>query len=190
MRAATSLLLVGLAGALALYVWSRSKSGGVAVVDATGGVLDDLDIVASRVGALVTSRGYRNNNPGNIRYIDPERAWDGQIGNDGGYGVYATPQAGTRALGKELEKRERAGFRTVRDLIAGIAVNGGRQGGWAPAVENDAEAYVADVADELEVDPDQPIDITALLPQLARGIGKHENGYVDGAYNWQWVYLA
>ncbi len=182
-------LLSALAGAAALYVWSRTRAGSAAVVDATGASLDFIDVSASRIGATLGSRGYRNRNPGNIRFI-VRNPWNGQVADDGGYGVYDTAANGTRALGKELLKRARDGFHSVRDLIAGKVVNGQRQGGWAPSIENNTEAYVRDVAHQLGVDADAPIDIESFLPQLARAIARHENGYLDSDYNFDsWVYL-
>jgi hypothetical protein len=192
-QARTAALLLGVGGALALYVFSRTARGRALVGDAVSSAIDQLDVAASRVRGLVVSRGYRNNNPGNIEFIaNPAKAWNGQTGSDGRFGVYARPEDGTRALGKELQKRERNGFRTVRDLIAGrLEVGTGRRlGGWAPDFENDTGAYVTDVAGELRIDPDVPFSVTGRLHELARAIAKHENGYVDGSYNWQWVYLA
>lgn len=161
-------------------MFSRTARGRALVGASVAGAFDSLDIAASRVRGLLVSRGYRNNNPGNLEYIaDPARAWNGQIDRDGRFGVYARPEDGTRALGKQLQKYEREGRRTVRDIV----------NRWAPPVENDTNSYVADVAGELRVDPDVPINVTARLHELARAIAKHENGYVDDAYNWQWVYL-
>ncbi len=179
-------LLAGLGGAVALYVASRTRAGSAAAVDAIVGLVD----VSTRIGKALESRGYRNKNPGNIRYI-VNNPWNGQLADDNGYAVYDTPANGTRALGKELLKRRAQGFRTVRDLIAGKpASNGNRAGGWAPPNENDTEAYVRDLANFLGVDPDAPIDIDLRLGDLARGIARHENGYLDGAYNFDaWVRL-
>ncbi len=116
---------------------------------------------------LLKPRGIRNNNPGNLVYIpDPARAWDGQIGSDGRFGVYDTAARGVRALGKQLEKHARSGMRTVRTLI----------NVWAPPSENNTGAYVAQVAKALNVAPDLMIDVSARLPQLAAAIIQHENG--------------
>lgn len=174
MRPRTAILLGTLAGALALFAWSRTRSGGAGLAS----TLEFLDVSASRVGAAVNSRGYRNNNPGNIRFI-ATNPFNGQVGNDGGLGVYARPQDGVRALGKQLQAYERRHLVTVRDIVAT----------WAPPNENDTSAYVADVAAQLDVDADAVINVTAQLANLARAIAKHENGYLDSAYDWTWVYL-
>lgn len=179
MRRQTLILGFTLAGAAALWYWSRRTASGQSITDdATGVTLDFIDVAASRIEAAVTSRGYRNNNPGNIRFI-ARNPWDGQIGNDGGYGVYESMLKGTRALGRQLRAYEKRGLRTVRDIIAT----------WAPNSENNTYAYVADVAGQLGIDPGEEFAVSQSLPELARAIAKHENGYVDSAYNWEWANL-
>lgn len=146
-----------------------------------GTALDWVAETAGRVGAIAMSRGYRNNNPGNIRYIaDPARAWNGQVGNDAGYGIYDTPANGTRALGRQLLKYASRGLVTVRGIIST----------WAPANDNNnVAAYVTDVSRSLGVAADDVLNVRGVLPELARAIAKHENGYVAPDYDWQWVYL-
>lgn len=168
----TYLLLGGLGAAIALYFYSRTQSG----QDAADLTLDYVSIGVSRVENLVSKRGYRNNNPGNIRYLS-SNAWNGQVGNDGGYGVYDSPQNGTRALGHQLRKYG-------LDTVAGIITK------WAPAEDNNnTAAYIRDVSTELGVGAYDSIDVESYLAQLARAIAKHENGYVDDSYDWNWVYL-
>lgn len=161
--------LVGL-----LYLFSRTRAG----ADAAQGAIEFVDVSAARIGNALTSRGYRNHNPGNIRFI-AVNPFNGQVGNDGGYGIYDTPQSGTRALGKQLAAYERRGLNTVRAIIAT----------WAPAIENNTGSYVQDVAGELGVDADAVINVTERRADLARAIASHENGYLDSSYDWNWVYL-
>lgn len=124
----------------------------------------------------MTSRGYRNNNPGNLRYI-AVNPWNGQTGNDGGYGVYDSPENGTRALGHQLMAYNNRGLNTVTTIIST----------WAPSSDgNDTAAYIADVADQLGIDPDAPFDVVGSLPELTAAIAKHENGYLSGDYDWTW----
>jgi hypothetical protein len=184
---------VGLAALLGAYLFVRSRrtqltgAGEVDEITVTAEriapptVPGFLDVVASKVGALLMTRGYRNNNPGNIRYIaNARRAWRGQIADDKGYGVYDTPANGTRALGHQLEAYARRGLVTVRSIIST----------WAPSNENDTNAYIAHVSSDLSVDPDDSLDVRARLPKIARAIAKHENGYVDTSYDFEtWVYL-
>lgn len=179
MRARTLILLAGLAGAAALYAWSRTRRGGELVGAGLETAWEFIDVSASRVTNAVSSRGYRNNNPGNLRFI-VTNPWNGQVGDDGGYGIYSSPQLGTRALGKQLLKYAAAGRRTVRAIIAT----------WAPPNENNTTAYVLDVAAQLDVDPDESLDVEFRLGDIARAIAKHENGYLDSTYNFDaWVRL-
>ena len=111
---------------------------------------------------MVSPRGIRNNNPGNIDY-NPRNAWNGQLGLEVGvarprFARFDTPENGIRALGKLLiNYRGRdglpgvggPGIDTVRETI----------GRWAPGNENDTEAYIAAVAAKLGVKSNQVIDI-------------------------------
>ncbi len=179
MRAQTVILGVGLAGAAALWYWTRQTQAGASALEgATDTGLDFIDVTASRITNAFLSRGYRNNNPGNIRFI-VKNPWQGQVGNDGGYGVYDTPQNGTRAVGRQLRSYAKRGLVSVRDII----------GTWAPTNENNTHAYIADVSGALDVDPDDALAVTTRLPELARAIAKHENGYVDSDYDWNWANL-
>jgi hypothetical protein len=109
--------------------------------------------------------GFRNNNPMNLRYIatDP---YNGQIGNNGGYGVYSTLSAGIRAGGLQLTHDYSAGMETVQALISS----------WAPTSENDTQAYIADVANRMNVSPTQVLGWPADAPELVNAIIIHENG--------------
>lgn len=177
MRAQSTLLFVGLAGALGLWLWSRTRTASV-TVEVADELLGFVDVSAARVKNALSSRGYRNNNPGNLRFI-VRNPWNGQLRDDGGYAVYSSPELGTRALGKQLLKYAREGRRTVRDIIAT----------WAPPNENDTLAYMRAVSRELGVNADQVFDVDARLVELARAIARHENGYLDSTYNWEWVRL-
>ena len=86
---------------------------------------------------------------------------------------------GTRALGRQLRAYGNRGLSTVRDIIST----------WAPPSENLTQAYIADVCNQLEVSPDDELELNAILPDLAAAIAKHENGYLDSSYNWNWATL-
>lgn len=120
-----------------------------------------------------TPRGVRNNNPGNI---DRTRTvWQGEdrsadaLRREPRFCVFLTPQAGFRALAKTLLTYQRKhGLRTVRDII----------GRWAPPVENNTRAYVAQVAREVGVGETEIVsfDKEVLLERLVTSIARHENG--------------
>lgn len=113
-------------------------------------------------------RGIRNNNPGNI-----ERSavrWLGEVsGADTRFATFDTPEAGIRALARNLiTYQQRHGLNTVRRIIAR----------WAPPRENATAAYEVAVARELGVDPDAPLNLRdeATLSKLSAAIIRHENG--------------
>lgn len=116
-------------------------------------------------GAL--PRGIRNNNPGNIQRSDIQ--WEGKIdGHDPRYESFDTPEAGIAALAQNLRSYEAKGINTVERII----------GRWAPATENDTAAYIATVAKELGVKPNEGLKLSdpKLLIGLTKAIIKHENG--------------
>lgn len=115
------------------------------------------------------ARGLRNNNPGNLR---PGREpWLGQSAQQGDpdFLVFATPEFGLRALIRTLcTYRTAHGCRTVRALISR----------WAPATENDTEAYVQAVARHCGVGPDAEIEVfdPRTMTALVEAIIRRENG--------------
>lgn len=126
------------------------------------------------VAVYTATRGLRNNNPGNIRYDGT--AWDGMDSppqDDLGFVRFVTPEYGIRALAKVLQSyKNKYGLNTVQGIISR----------WAPPSENNTTAYISDVAGELGVTPNQPLDDTH-LPGLISAIIKHENGLDPYAAN-------
>ena len=134
------------------------------------------------------SRGVRNNNPGNIDY-NKRNDWQGQLGLEPKVGkstprfaLFDSPENGIRALakllinyrGKDGEPGVGApGIDTVLETIHR----------WAPPVENDTGAYVAQVAEAVGVSPIQSINIKdpRTLTAMVTAIIKHENGYAPYA---------
>jgi len=108
------------------------------------------------------TRGYLNNNPGNMDRGEPP--WNGEIRdvakcqNDiqrmemthGRFCVFENAVMGIRAMAKNLlAYHDRIGCDTIREYIER----------WAPPNENNTEAYVAQVASRLACSPDEPIEI-------------------------------
>lgn len=116
----------------------------------------------------MTSRGLRNNNPGNLR--DQGIPWQGVTGADAdGYLIFDTALNGIRAIARDLwTKFHKDGLRTVAAIIAKYA---------PPEDRNDTGAYVAAVAKALGVEPLDPLHMDmAQMPQFVRAIINHENG--------------
>lgn len=130
------------------------------------------DLLPEGVGPTFTPaadapRGIRGNNPGNIE-VTGER-WQGQTGSDGRFATFDTPQAGIRALARNLlTYQERHGLNTVQAIV----------NRWAPPRENDTGAYVQAVARALGVEPDATLSLRdpQTLQRLAEAIIHHENG--------------
>lgn len=129
-----------------------------------------------------TSRGFLNNNPGNVdRSAD---VWQGEIRDPadprltefqrtelvtGRFAVFAEARPGIRMLAKTLfAYRDRLGHRTVRRII----------NTWAPPVENDTGAYVNAVAARVGVSPDAELNLNDFktMKALVSAIIIHECG--------------
>lgn len=112
-------------------------------------------------------RGIRNNNPGNLRATGD--AWQGMVGSDGQYVRFATPEAGIRAMGRNLQSYGADGVNTVQGVVAR----------WAPAGDaNDVPGYVAAVSKATGFAPDQKLDLhdRGTLLKLSAAMIQHENG--------------
>lgn len=127
--------------------------------------------------AKVVPRGIRNNNPGNIDF-SKANDWLGQLPFDPAiesrFARFESPQHGIRALAKTLlSYQRRHGLRTVRAMIAR----------WAPAGENNTNAYASAVEGRLlaeqGVPPGADLDLqsSAVLVCLVQAIIQHENGF-------------
>ncbi|HHT2967464.1 TPA: structural protein [Citrobacter koseri] len=117
-----------------------------------------------------TSRGIRNNNPGNVRWGDD---WKGLVPKgqrtDKAFCQFSTPEYGIRAMSIILRNYQRKyGLNTVAGIIKR----------WAPPNENDTQAYINSVAQATGVSPDQKIDTSdsRFMMKLLQAIIKHENG--------------
>lgn len=175
-NARVAVLAVALGAALGLWFFTRTQRGAAV-----------LETVADFVGDVVSGpRGIRNNNPGNIDWIEnPAKRWRGMIRKEtpqegGRFGVFDTPANGVRAIAQELLVDERRGIRTVAGLV----------GNWAPPGENNTPAYVAAVARAAGVDSDDAIDVRSYLPRLVAAIIEHENGVQPYSADQlqEWVY--
>jgi hypothetical protein len=127
------------------------------------------DLPAYRPAAPVNApRGVRNNNPGNI--VRSAWVWDGEVaGNDPRFATFDTPEAGIRALAKNLiAYNDKHGLNTVEGII----------NRWAPPGENKTSSYVQAVAKELGVKPGDVLNVRdpETLIRLTSAIIRHENG--------------
>ncbi|WP_417251073.1 hypothetical protein [Castellaniella sp.] len=115
-------------------------------------------------------RGIRNHNPGNLRWGDP---WQGLVPanrrTDKAFCQFVSAAYGIRALARTLiTYQDKYGLRSVRQIISR----------WAPTSENDTQAYIQAVADQIGRGADDPLDmqIYSDLKAVAEAIIRHENG--------------
>lgn len=113
-------------------------------------------------------RGIRNNNPLNIRIGN---TWLGEEPNptDPSFEQFISMQYGVRAACVLLRRYIRHYRRTTIPAI--IAA-------WAPACENNTEAYIAAVCRYLEISPEEPIayEDKDTICRLVQAMCKVENG--------------
>lgn len=117
----------------------------------------------------VLPRGLRNCNPGNIRL--GMIIWVGEIrpSQDKEFCQFTSMAYGYRALLRLLQNYRRIyGLNTVKEMIER----------WAPSSENNTNAYILSVCQELQVPSTYIIDVydRDSLCALAAAISKHENG--------------
>ena len=114
-------------------------------------------------------RGYRNNNPGNIR-INGD-LFQGEIRPSKGksFKQFETMAYGYRAIFRILRNYyNNYNLDTIRKMI----------GRWAPENDNDTEAYVKAVSGYAGIPADDPININdrEQMIRIVSGMSKVENG--------------
>jgi hypothetical protein len=111
-------------------------------------------------------RNVRLNNPGNVDRTSI--VWQGMsaIQDDPRFITFVAPQWGFRCMARILKGDFREGAVTVHELI----------NRWAPPIENDTGAYVADVAHRVGVGIDDTLMLDAHLLPLLKAIAVHEGG--------------
>lgn len=112
------------------------------------------------------TRGLRNNNPCNLK-SSKNTKWDGQIGSDGKFIIFESPEYGIRACAKNLKNyQHKNGLDTLRSMVY-------RMG---PPYENDTKKYVRNLSNIVGVSPDEKINVLKHLPEIIKGIIFLENG--------------
>lgn len=112
------------------------------------------------------TRGLRNNNPCNLK-SSKNTKWDGQVGSDGKFIIFESPEYGIRACAKNLKNyQHKNGLDTLRSMVY-------RMG---PPHENDTKKYVRNLSNIVGVSPDEKINVLKHLPEIIKGIIFLENG--------------
>jgi len=107
-----------------------------------------------------TTLAFRNNNPGNLRFANQNGAVEGE----GGYARFATPDAGFKALQRQIELDASRGH----DLTSFINK-------YAPPTENDTAAYIDFVEKETGTDRKTPLT-NFDIDKVSKAMAKFESG--------------
>lgn len=115
------------------------------------------------VGFMKTSRGIRNNNPGNLRIS--ENAWQGKVpvaqNTDGAFEQFISPEYGIRALFIDLRSKINRGLNTVEKIM----------NVYAPPTENNTIAYITHIENITGIPRNRALsvnDIPAIIPAIIR----------------------
>ena len=127
------------------------------------------------------SRGYNNNNPGNIRKTSD--LWQGEVeGTDQDFKTFESMSFGYRAIVVLLNSYfNKRGLNNVQDIIST----------YAPGNENNTEAYIKAVCQRTGFDRDQVLDfndpdtiksLMAAISYVENGISA-DNDEIESGYN-------
>lgn len=138
----------------------------------------EIDSVKSGGGVQLTAqararlggslpRGIRNNNPGNLNFVGQAGATK-ESGPGGRFAVFQSMGEGIAALYSQLRRYYARGLDTIDEIVRT----------YAPAVENDVNAYIQALVKSTGLGANQQIDVNDAGQMLAliRGIINHENG--------------
>ena len=128
--------------------------------------------VGQGISEIIRGRGtIGQNNPFNLR--DYNQNWEGQTGATEGFVDYGDERSGVRAADKLLENYGKQGVVTIRDIVSKFA----------PANENDTEAYIEFVSNQTGIPSEQPIDMGNAVDRrkVLAAMGQMESGYKTDA---------
>ncbi len=124
----------------------------------------------------MTTRGIRNNNPGNIDY-NSSNNWKGQVGIEDGlpkgvrprFAKFEAPEYGIRAICELLQTYSRKyGADTIEEIVSR----------YAPSNENKTDKYAENVSRWSGIPMYQTVDVNSfdVLAKLIPAIIRQENG--------------
>lgn len=150
--------LVLFGGAFAVYLYIINRTANIPIITTINDTL----------GGGTMPRGIRNNNPLNIKISST--VWQGKtVGTDSTFETFSSAEYGIRAGAKILlTYQQKYGLNTIKDII----------NRFAPTIENDTNAYVNHIAQQMGISTSKSIsvkDIDTLIP-LVTAMIKHENG--------------
>ena len=139
----------------------------------------------SYLGRADLPRGMRNNNPGNLRISSSQ--WRGKIpvaqNTDGDFEQFTEYRFGVRAMIKLIQNYIAQGHNTLTKIITR----------YAPASENDTQAYIRAVSQATNISPYVVIQPQkSILGPVVQAMAKHENGFstiTNQEFNEAWQIL-
>jgi len=121
----------------------------------------------------IMTRGYRNNNPGNIRKTydrnGKQTFWKGEIaGKDKDFKTFQTMSYGYRALFALLREYMTKGFNTIETIISR----------YAPSTENKTEIYINTVVSRTGIPRNEILNFGQVsdIRKMVKAISYVENG--------------
>lgn len=175
--AGVAVLTVGLAALAYWIITSRRKYNGLVVIGNVASTPTSTNQTTENMGTEAQQhfndtslpRGYRNNNPLNIRK-NASNAWKGKVvpGTDPAFEQFISMAYGYRAALYLLRKYIGQGHNTIRKII----------NKWAPPSENNTSSYVANVASRSGIGADTILSRTdqQSLCKIAWAMAWSENG--------------
>src|ERR1700690_333750 len=164
------LILAGLGG-VGLWLYSQQAQASSDNSSDTGSGFDFGSLIGTMTDTIKntvenaimgTTRGERNNNPGNILY-SINNPWQGATGIDSaGFVIFDTPENGLRAMYITLKNQIARGLNSLAALIPTYSAT-------------DQAAYIANVSAWTGLDPYQVFD-AGFIPVLAPAMIRMENG--------------
>ena len=129
-----------------------------------------MSAAVEAAGVIALTRNVRLCNPGNVDRTTIK--WQGMsaLQDDPRFIRFVAPQWGFRCMARILLGHYHEGLQTLHSLI------GDPHQGWAPANENDTNAYVIDLSTRMNVGIDETLALPQQLPPLLRFIAIHEGG--------------
>lgn len=148
------------------YLYWKSREEAQDVDNQQGGTGMETPLPSAPYG---TTRGYRNNNPLNIR-LNERNNWKGKVlaNTDGAFEQFVSMPYGFRAALYLFRKYIRQGYNTVEKIV----------GKWAPPSENHTGKYISFVTGKTQMAPDQVLKAADAehLKILAHAMAWYENG--------------
>ena len=177
MKQSNAIILSTIIAAGAAYLILRNRSDEAPAADGQQQGGNDMD-----KSAYGNSRGYRNNNPLNIRFSEKNN-WKGKVlaNTDGAFEQFTSMPYGFRAALYLFRKYIRQGYKTVEAIV----------GKWAPPTENHTDKYISFVATKTQMSPDKILRASDAqsLKLLAHAMAWYENGtapqWVDIEEGWE-----